>query len=123
MWRNDAPAIELRGRVYGRHWSFEDRRVRDTHTLDVAQRPERPARVVVRTRVIRRVILRIEQHVRHAAVRLIHANDVAPERKLRGFRLLGLLAAWFFFGLFRFLHLLFVADLALLLCLGLLFRR
>ena len=46
------------------------------------QRAQGPSGVVVRRRVVDIVILRVEQHVRHAAVRLIHAHHVAAGGKL-----------------------------------------
>ena len=48
--------------------------VGDAHGLHVVQRAERPAGVVVGPRVVDVVPLRVEQHVRHAAVGLVHPD-------------------------------------------------
>ena len=56
--------------------------VSDAHRLHVAQRAERPAGIVVRPRIVDVVILRVQQHVGHARIRLVHADDVRAGRKL-----------------------------------------
>src|ERR1019366_1183904 len=60
-----------------RHGRLKDGGVGDTRGDGVHQRTHRPAGVVVWRRVADVVVLRVEQHVGHAAVRLIHADYVA----------------------------------------------
>jgi hypothetical protein len=60
------------------HRGVEHLQVEDARGLDVEQLRERPAGVVVRRllRIVRAPVLIVEQRVRDAAVRLIHADDV-----------------------------------------------
>ena len=65
--------------AFARHgvigWSRIDLSSMRVH-LDVAQQRDRPARVVVRPRVVRRIPLQPEEHLDDAAVRLVQADDV-----------------------------------------------
>ena len=63
-----------------RHGRVEDGDVVDADGLDVVERPERPADVVVRPGVVDVEVLAVEHHVGHARIGLVHADDVAPGR-------------------------------------------
>ena len=64
------------------HGRFENFRVRDPDRLDVVERSQRPARVIVGAGIFGVVVLGVEEHVGAAAVGLVHPDDVAPGRIL-----------------------------------------
>ena len=70
------PARRLRVGRQQRHLLIEDALLRHRQDLEVAHVLERPAGVVVRRRILRRVVLDREVHVGQRAERLIAADDV-----------------------------------------------
>ena len=64
------------------HRNAQDRRIDDPQGDDVSKGAKGPAGVVVRSRVGGRIILGVEHHVDHPAIRLIHPNDIAADGHL-----------------------------------------
>ena len=65
------------------HLRLQNRRIRHAHRRHSKQIRKRPPRVVVRMllRIVRRPVLPVQQRIRNARIRLIHADHVAPRRK------------------------------------------
>jgi hypothetical protein len=72
------PAGRLHIRGEQSHGLIEDDLVGHRHYPDVPHQLKRPACVVIRRRVLRRVVLNREIHVGKRAERLVASHDVGP---------------------------------------------
>ena len=80
----------------------------DANGFDIAQRAKGPTGVVIRIGIGDVVILRVEQHIRHSAERLVHADDVAARWE---FTFVGLTSDFEFLVGFMDLHALLLQQI------------